>query len=265
MRSIIVTAAALASACGAAVAAPIVGVAGYSAFGTQALYAFDQTTGQATLIGDTGLSQINGLAWNPASGILYATTSGSDLYRINQYTAKATLIADAFGITPAGGLTFDNAGNLWATNANQFGTINLATGAFTGISTLQSPATDLSGLAFDAATGSLAVYAKNGAADDRLMIVDPATGIVSFSDPYAFAGPGSVGGLDVDPITGIAALTDGASLFLSNPGTFDFNPNAPLFTGVSGISGLAFIPSPGTAALLALGALVATRRRTTNA
>lgn len=261
MRSFLLSAAALLSAAGVSVAAPLVGVAGYGPFGNQGLYSFDLDTGQATLIGLTGLSEINGLAWDASGGTLYATTSGSDLYRINPFTGASTLVADAFGISPEGGLTFDGQGNLWAVRQGELGTVDLSNGQFSGVSFVQSPATDFSGLGFDAASGNVLLYAKNGSDSDRAMVVDPLTGGVQQSVAYDFAGAGSVGGLDVDPMTDAAVLSDGSSLFVSLPGTIDFDVTGGLSTGVTGISGLAFIPSPGSLALLAFGGVVASRRR----
>jgi hypothetical protein len=247
-----VLAAAAAASC---VDASLVGVGNFGPFSQQSLYAIDPATGAATLIGNTGLVNINDVAWDAASGRLLAYTTAADLYELNFSTGAATLLAARAGTVPEGSLTVDAGGGLFTTNADVLCTLNRATGALAPIGVLGLNDNDISGIAF--VGGRLFGYAKNGTAADTLVEINPATGQGVSIGALATLSGASVGGLAFDGST--LFLTDSANLFSVDPLT----ATATLIGahGVGGFSGLAFIPAPSTAGLLAFAGLAAARRR----
>jgi hypothetical protein len=246
--------------CGSVVSAGmLVGVASFDQFSTQSLYAIDSATGAATLIGDTGVSEIVGIAWNGSS--LYAYTRGADLFTINTTTGAGTLVADNFGVVPEGDLAFDSAGALWSVNAGVLGTIDLVTGAFSAVGPIGSAATDVSALVYAPSFngGALIGYAHNGVDnDDAIVGFDLATGAASVLASAGLNEPSNLGGADFDADTGTGFLVLGDTLY-----SIDFVGGPALIgqTGVSGFSGLAVIPAPGMSALAGLAGLVLSRRR----
>jgi|CXWL01.1.fsa_nt_gi hypothetical protein len=123
---------------------PVSGVAYLSTFGNgiSQLYTLNLTTGAATLIGSMGTELMIDIAVN-CSGAMYAHGTTTDaLFSVNPATGASTLIG-AHGLLAnfAQGMDFDNEdGTLYAfiytgAGTNRFGTFNLATGAFTSLST----------------------------------------------------------------------------------------------------------------------------------
>lgn len=243
----------------AASASVLVGVASFAPFTTQSLYSINTQTGAATLIGDTGVAQFVGIAWNGSR--LYGYTTGADLYTIDISSGAATLVADGFGIVPEGDLAFDASGALWSVNLGVLGRIDTTTGAFDPIGSIGSAATDVSALAFvpefQGFGPSLIGYAHNGQLDDAVVRFDVATGEASV---LFTTGPGAgadFAGADFD------ALSDMTFLVLDNQlWTLDQSGAMALVgaTGVGGFSGIAVIPTPFSGVALALGAFVACRR-----
>ncbi len=124
---------------------PVTGEAFLSTFETGAgrLYSLNLATGAATLIGSTGTTNIFiDIAMN-CDGQLFAHSITDDaLYSMNPSTGAATLIGThGLAANFAQGMDFDNdTGTLYAfiytgAGTNQFGTFNLATGAFTALAT----------------------------------------------------------------------------------------------------------------------------------
>lgn len=113
-------------------------VSGLSASG-MTLYSFDLTTATATVIGSDATTPLMiDIAIGP-QGVMYGHEIGTDsIYTIDTTTGLATLVGPT-GVNSnfAQGMDFDNAdGTLYAYTyqgggANQYGTINLATGALT--------------------------------------------------------------------------------------------------------------------------------------
>lgn len=244
---------------GTASASVLVGVASFSPFATQSLYAIDTQTGAATLVGDTGVGQFVGIAWSGSR--LYGYTTGADLYTINTVTGAATLVADGFGVVPEGDLAFDPSGGLWSVNLGALGRLDAATGGFDPVGPIGDAATDVSALVyvpeFLGAGPSLLGYAHNGDLDDAIVRFDLSTGAASVLMTPATGSTGSVGGADFDPLSGRAFLALDDLLW-----TLDAGGGMSLVgaTGVGGFSGIAFIPAPLSGVALGLGAL-ATRRR----
>lgn len=250
--------AALAIGVSGASAGVLVGVASYDQFSTQSLYAIDSATGAATLIGDTGVRQIVGIAWSGST--LFAYTNGADLYTIDVSTGAATLLGDNFGVVPESDLTFDPTGALWTVNQGALGTLDSTTGAFTGVGSIGGAATDISGLVFvpDANGGQLIGYAHNGTNDDAIVSFDLSTGAASVVTSAGLNDASNLGGADFDAMSGSTFVMLNDSLY-----TLDLNMGLSLLgaSGVSGFSGLAVIPAPGVGVLGLAGLVVASRRR----
>ncbi len=241
---------------GTAAAAPLVGVAPFGGFGSQALYSIDPTTGTSTLIGDTGLAEINGLAWDGST--LYAFTTDADLYAVDLTTGAAALVGSNDAIVPEGGMTF-GAGTAYTVDVDELTTVDLATGGLSFVGSLGPAANDVSGLAYaDGEAPVIYGYSLNGDLEDTLVAIDPTTGVAT-----TIGGTGldatNVGGLDVDPMGGALYLTDGGSLFTVDTGTGATTLVGDL--GLAGFSGIAFVPAPGSVALLCGAGLLARRRR----
>jgi hypothetical protein len=78
------------------------------------LYSVDLTTGTATLIGNTGINLVEGLALSP-TGVLFATDDSGTLYTLNKTTGAIASTIGSTGLGDVEGLAF--AGNqLVATN-----------------------------------------------------------------------------------------------------------------------------------------------------
>lgn len=80
------------------------------------LLTIDPVTGQPTSVGAFGVLGMMDFAYDPNGTLFGATTT--KLYRINTSTGSATLVTSFSGVTGVMGITFDAAGNLFATNFN---------------------------------------------------------------------------------------------------------------------------------------------------
>ncbi|MFM9959546.1 MAG: hypothetical protein ACKVZJ_15930 [Phycisphaerales bacterium] len=245
-----------AAAATSASAGTIYGVSTYAPFAPAGLYAIDTGTGAATLIGSTGVDRINGIAWNPGNNTMYAYSFDGELYTLNLTTGAATFVADQPVIVPEGDIAIAPTGAFHITDANELSILNGVTAAITPIGLMGTAADDVSGLIFGG-NGSLYGYAKNGAASDTLVSLNPGTGAATTIGNLGFNANLNVGGLTFGA-DGVMYLTDGATLFSVNP-----NTGASTFIGSHGtsqFSGLA-VPAPGVGALAGLVMLGAARRR----
>lgn len=236
-------------------AGPLVGVAAYDPFNSAALYSIDTATGAATLIGDTGVAEFNGLAFERATGTLYGYTTDAELYTINTTTGAATLVANGFGIVPEGGIAIDATGAILSTNGGEIGTVDRLTGNYSTIGSLGLAASaDVSGLT----SGNGVVYAYE-MFQDQLLSIDTTTGAASVIGDSLLATNENTAGLAWDFVSGGLFFSDGFDLFSLDAAT---GAGTRLGShGVVGFSGLAFIPAPGAASLFGLAGLVAARRR----
>lgn len=119
------------------------------------LYSINPVSGAATFIGDFGIGQLYGLAFNQRDGFLYGT-SGEDLsslYRIDTTNASATLIGST-GTTGVFDIAFrpsDNALFLSGAGSYSLYTADLTTAAATLVGPFGS-SSNLAGLAFTETT-----------------------------------------------------------------------------------------------------------------
>jgi len=230
------------------------GVATFSTFGTQSLYSINATTGAATLVGSTGLRQISGMDWDSANGRLVALTVAGDQFAIDIDTGASTLIVDGnFGV-PEGSIAFQN-GTAFTTIFDNLNSWDGTAWQQVGPSFLPGGA-DISGLDFGGTM--LLGLATYGVDADQLVSFNTVTGAATIIGATG-TNAGSVAGLAHDFLGGGWYMTDGDSLYSLNTTT----GAASLIGahGVPGFSGLAFVPTPGSLALLGLGGLVAVRRR----
>lgn len=258
MRFVISTA--LIGAAAACASGQLFGVGGFGPFATQSLYTIDASTGAATLVGNTGLTEIADIAYDPFSDRMYALTRGADLYTLNRTTGAATLLASVAGTQPEGSLAFDLAASrLLATRSDELGVVNTATAAFSAVGGPgATDDNDFSGLAFNG-LGVLYAYAKNGSIEDSLVRIDPTTGVATRVGLTGISSFSAVGGLAFDPVFNGMYLTSGSHLY-----RVDVNDGSASLIGShgsGGFSGIAFIPSPGAGMLLGLAAVAAGRRR----
>ena len=234
--------------------AALFGVATFSSFGTQSLYSIDAGTGAATLVGSTGLRQISGLDWDGQANRLVALTAQGDQYAINLSTGASTMLVDgAFGV-PEGSIAIEG-GTAYTTLFDNLHSRSGSAWSERGSSGLSAGA-DVSGLDFGG--GRLLGLALNGAGADQLVSFDVMTGAASVIGATG-TNASTVAGLAYGFIGGNWYMTDGSSLY-----TVDAIAGGATLVGshgVSGFSGLAFVPAPGAAVLLSLGGLLASRRR----
>jgi hypothetical protein len=110
------------------------GVAGDS------LYAWTNLGGTPTFIeiGETGLTQIIGLAWNPVDGLLYGYDSGTEgLYTIDADTGATTLIGGSgLSLGAIGGMDFALDGTLLLSSGDDLFLVDSSNGAFTAAGVL---------------------------------------------------------------------------------------------------------------------------------
>ncbi len=250
-------------------ATPLYGVS----FGTSQnamLYDVDSLTGAASNPRPTGLGHVAGIAWSP-TGSLYALTNSTaaqypnSLMRVDPSTGASQLIGST-GLTAIveGDLARDpTTGQLYGcynltSGKRQLFTMSAETGAATPIP--GSLSGDPSALAFDLNGTLYGIDTSLG----ELLTIDKASGAVLGYTSLNVA-LGSTAGMAVDPFTGVFYVADGESggtdtLYTLNPATGVLTAVGPL--GVAdGVAGLASVPEPGAAVLLALAAaLVVTRR-----
>ncbi|MCU0688862.1 MAG: hypothetical protein MUE97_03865 [Phycisphaerales bacterium] len=221
-----------------------------NAFQTQSLYQINPATGAATLVGSTGLTQISGIAWNGAS--LLAYTTSADVFILNVGTGAATPVASSNDTQPEGDIAFGPTGLVHLSSSGQVSNVSLPTATLSPVVSLASEGSDFSGLLVTP-IGNLAL-ALNGTGPDTVTLFS-GTQIIA-TVPTGTNGA-AVGALATDGQT--VWMSDGTSLF-----TISTSSGAATLVGgfgITGVSGLAFIPAPGAVALLGLGAGLAARRR----
>lgn len=118
-------------------------------------------------VGETGLSQLIGLAVNPLTGLMYGYDSSTEaLYQISTEDGSATLIgASGISIGAIGGMDFDNEGNLLLAQGGDLWSVNLTDGSLTSAGSIGLNA---SALSFRApAPGAVALLGMAGAFSAR--------------------------------------------------------------------------------------------------
>lgn len=183
------------------------------------------------------------LTTGPASAQLYGLTSAfpnaGDIYTLNTSTGAATLVTSLTGVdfTSLDGLEFLGntlyATDVFTSGVAQFGTIDLATGAFTAINN-QGGSTNWHGLAANQTAGLF--YIIDITDGNNLKSVTPA-GVITTIGPAGQEGRG----MAYDDNAGILYAADGGNLY-----TVDTSTGASTTIGALGVAaggiGLAFDP-----------------------
>jgi hypothetical protein len=239
---------------------------------TSELYTFSAADATAQLVGDAGNIFLAGLDFRPADGFLYGFNA-IDLIKVDPRDATATVVGPhgldsltegGFAITPD-----DVAYGLHRTRSieRELFTIDLDTGQGAVVAVLTPASLDINGLAWRN-DGKLVGIDR---VQNALIAIDPLTGssnVVSGLTPSL----GSVGGLAGDGRRGFFTTSshglDGTNElyavdFFTGEHSLVGSLGAAFDVG-DGISGLAFIPEPGTSELIAaciLAELICARGR----
>jgi hypothetical protein len=233
----------------------------------------------AAVTGPAGFPSLSGLAFQPGTGTLFAssgTQDGGRLFNLNTATGVATLIGPT-GFPAVPGLEFGPGGALYGSadvdegEANGLIAINPATGQGTLVGRYGSAGPnvidDISGLAFHPTTGAL--YGSTGPAFDGtpgdLFTIDPATGAATLVGALTEAGSGAVlpvalSGLAFDPVGNLHGSLGGGD---GRVVAIDLSSLTFVFVGDAAngsVSAIAFqpavpVPEPSALTLLGLGSL----------
>lgn len=235
------------------------------------LYDINFLTGTASNPRDTGIGALSGIAMSPGGELFGFDAAANILFQINRATGASTPVGFMGLDVTEGDLDFQpGTGTLFGVQtqgADRLFTIDVATGFATAVGTIIAGG-DISAMAF-ADDGTLfALDTMN----DALYTIDPATGAILTTVGLVGDPLGNAAGMDFDPVTGWLVVADGGYTTQGTPTgtnmlysidipTGFLIPHGP--TGLTfGLSGLEFVPEPGSLGLLALGVLLCGRRGT---
>jgi hypothetical protein len=159
----------------------------------------------ATIVGDTGVVDINSMVIDPTSGTMYAVGGMglNQLYTVNQTTGAANVIGSTGVYRSSGDLSFDNSGKLYLTsstpNADTLYSLNTTTGAGTLIGSLG--VANVYGTAFDPITNTMYGFTDSG--NEHIITINLNTGVATTLVAY---GPGFYGATDFEPEPGTTLL-----------------------------------------------------------
>ncbi|MCD6330150.1 MAG: carboxypeptidase regulatory-like domain-containing protein, partial [Candidatus Cloacimonetes bacterium] len=175
------------------------------------IYKIDCATGDATLVGPTGLTTyFNGMACDKVSNTMYACT-GTNLYTVDLGTGAATLIGP-MGTSLLVNLACDGSGNLYGVDISDdcLWSIDKNTGVGTLVGATGFAANYAQSMAWDPQTDVLFWAAYGGGLNGNLRVIDRTTGSSAFVGDFeggrevtVFAFPGGVDSwLTLDPTSG---------------------------------------------------------------
>lgn len=156
------------------------------------IMALNGTTGEATVVDDTSMSSVPGLAISSANRIFAHEGDSSGFYEFNNTTGVRTSVNATTSGTSGNGLTFGNDGVLYLCSNETLWTIDQTTYDATSVAALSKTGfpTDVSGeviaLATRASDGVIFGIWKDGAggggggADAYLVTIDTTTGAMTY-------------------------------------------------------------------------------------
>lgn len=177
----------------------VVGFAVSNTDSARKLYRIDFATGEATAIGPTGTSKVEGLALSPSGDLFAVNPASSQLLKCSTDTGACTVVGTLTGVAPSlsgnAGLAFAADGKLYVgLNAALF-RVDPATGAATFVGNTGVAIGGLAGIAPQANCAS-GLYALGSNTDrGKLFCVSTATGAVTSLTTLAGLSPVD-GGLD---------------------------------------------------------------------
>lgn len=154
----------------------------YGASSSRYFYSVNATTGDITLVDTLLVPSVADLSYVPAEGKLYLTTNDGDVYEVDPATAGLTS-AVSTGLTGIVQATIDNTGTMYAfTDASEFYSVPLATGAPALITTVPFSLFPFRGFETDPwddkiyLTASTTIAQGSGISWQAVLEVDKATG-----------------------------------------------------------------------------------------
>ena len=176
----------------------------------------DPATGARTVIGTTSVA-LDGISYDIVNSTMYGVTA-TDLYTIDLATGTTTLVGTNTGVSLLN-FAIDASGNAYAVDAiaDNLGTINLTTGAFTVVGPIGFDANYAQDMEFDRETGELYMAAhdmtkgwlawvnKTTGASYKVGDFEGGAEVTGFAIPYCMM-PASAG-----IITGTTTVTEGNS------------------------------------------------------
>ncbi|MFA6950638.1 MAG: GEVED domain-containing protein, partial [Lentimicrobiaceae bacterium] len=159
-----------------------------------AFVTIDPVTGAYTAIGTTG--GFSGISYNEQNDKMYGLTFEGSLQTINLLTGATTNVGSA-GTDGFIDFTIDNDGMGYAVNivTDEFGTINLETGAWASIAPLGFNANYAQGMSCDHSTNEIYYAAYDASAGGKLLLMNKETGASSLIG--AFPGGAEIDGFAI--------------------------------------------------------------------
>ena len=226
----------------------------------------DRDDASVTVIGVHGVCTLSGLAYDSNHDILYGIAPCTDnIYTVDRFTAEATMIGapGALGYGNPNGLAYDPVNDiLYGTdnNTNALFTIDPQTGVPHEIAIMHGGFTEIEGLGFNAATGTLYGITQ---LQRRIVTINTTDGRVSELSGEL---PDLIWrGLDYDSERRL--IYAGAVDIWGDSQLYSFDPETGSLAfvgetvGASSLQGLAFVPEPSTALLCVAAATVLLARR----
>jgi hypothetical protein len=216
------------------------------------LYNVDTATGLATLIGDTGVSRVQGLTFGPNNMLL--GTTGPNLYSFELSTGVGTQIASLPFSSTEGGLAYRPGSTevyVASTGPERLHVYDLASNTGFLIGSFGLGDQDVSGAGFDPSGNLYIIHSNRGlGADLQIATVDLATGLATTVLNTQIGNTGTAG-LVFDDL-GVGYFTNGNGLY-----RFDVTEGMTSLVGTHGVprlAGLSFenqIPEPSAMYLAA--------------
>jgi hypothetical protein len=228
--------------------------------GDDNLYRINLNTGACTKIGPVGYEDVEGLSFQPGTGVLFGWNNGGYLITINLSTGAGTPLGPS-GISGQfdAGLTFDSAGHLFVTRATtkDLYAANPTTGAASFIGSTDPE--EVIALA-DAGGGNLwGVSQEYDGQPLYFVSINKSTAATTVIGSMGLGSGISHGvGIDYAPDGTLWGIADSGQIFTINTVTGQASVVA---SSLSGFEGLAIVPEPATMILLALGSGAVIRKR----